>query len=389
MSASSSGQPARRAGRREAWIASGLVLASIAFCLVTAELAVRALGSDPKRWELRNFLTEPAVTDGRWRMLQPDPQLGYVPRPGYSGTDHGGKVLVTFDEHGLRTHRRDRPPPGQSTPPILVVGDSYAMGEEVDDDETLPAHLEGMLDHRVLNGGVLGYGIDQIVLRAEALVPAFRPKILLVSFIADDVRRAQMRILWGSDKPYFDIVDGGLVLRGVPVPPPSDAMEPLDAVRAVLGHSFLVDVVMRRVGMDDYWLRGQPSHAVAAHGQAAAVACLLMPRLRQLEQDHGAEVFLVAQYTPGAWLRESTLRFEANIIGELLACARAYGLDTLDTREAVQTAVREGGIDRYYISRHMTGFGNRLTAELIAGQLSGGVSLPAALTPRTRKETGG
>ena len=370
---------------REAWIGLGLVLFSIAFGLVVAELAVRTFSSDAMRWEWRNFLTD----QGRWRMVQPDPQLGYVPRPGYSSSDHGGgrNVLVTFDEHGLRSHRRNDPQPTNIAPPILVVGDSYAMGEEVHDDETFPAHLQKILDQRVLNGGVLGYGIDQMVLRAEALVQRFRPGIVVMSFIADDVRRVNWQMLWGINKPYFDIADGELVVRGVPVPPPIDAMKPIDAVRAVLGYSFLADVSMRRLGLEDYWLRG---YHEKAHDNDEKVSCLLIDRLRQFGRTHGADVLLVAQYTPHAWLHESTLRFESDIIDKVLACADASGLHTLDTRQAFQTAVREGGVYNYYINRHMTDAGNRLTAELIANRLQTGVSLmPGAADPAARKETGG
>ena len=359
-----------RSHRQEAWIGLGLVMASLLVTFLGAELAVRTFGSDDRRWEFGNFVTGPSVTEGRWRTMQPDKLLGYVPRPGYSGTDHGGRALLTFDEHGLRVHRRDAPPPAQETPPVLVVGNSYAMGEEVADDQTFPAHLQTILDRRVLNGGVLGYGIDQMVLRAAQLVPAFRPDLLVVSFIADDVRRTEMRVLWGVDVPYFDIVDGALQLRNVPVPPPVAAMEPLDPVRRVLGYSFLIDVVMRRVGMTSYWLKGQPGHFERAHDQGERVACLLMDRLWRLGQAHGARVLVVAQYTPHAWLRESTLLFEAQIIGKLLACARASGLETLDTHRGVEAAVRKGGIERYYINRHMNDAGNRLTADLIARKLT-------------------
>jgi hypothetical protein len=369
--------------RREAWIGFSLVLSSIAVSFVAAELAVRTLGNDPKRWEWRNFLANPAVTEGRSLRLQHDPLLGYVPRPGYSGTHNDARVLMTFDEHGLRVHGRDRPVPATQMPPVLLVGDSYAMGEEVHDDETVAAHLQEILQRRVLNGGVLGYGMDQIVLRTEALVRQFQPRSVVVSFIADNVRRAQMRMLWGVEKPWFEVVDGGLVLRGVPVPPP--ALEPLDTVRGVLGYSFLIDVTMRRLKLEDWWLDGQPERAEEAHDDGDAVSCLLMQRLQRLAEDHDAQVLLVAQYTPDAWRRQSTEGFEVGIIEPVLACARAAGLRTLDTRDAVEAAVRKDGLERYYVSRHMTDDGNRLTAQLIAEALSGATSSMPASTPTTSR----
>ncbi len=364
-------EPSSRSRRREVWIGSALVLMSVMVSLVTLELAARTFGTDQKRWEFGNFLRT-ANMEGQWRRMRPDPLLGYVPRPGYSGRDHARGALLSFDENGLRVHRRGYPPPAKEASPILVVGNSYAMGEEVSDDETFPAHLQAILDKRVLNGGVLGYGIHQMVLRAEQLVPALRPDILLVSFIAYNAGRAEMRVLWGIPVPYFDIVDGALQLRNVPVPPPVAAMEPLDPVRRVLGYSFLIHVVMRRLGLDDWWRRGRPMHAVRAHDQGARVSCLLMDRLRQLKEKHGLRVVVVAKYTPLAWRhRKPELRFEREIIADLLACASRSGLETLDTGGAFEAAVQANGSDRYYIGNHMNDEGNRLAAKLIAKHLLG------------------
>jgi hypothetical protein len=303
--------------------------------------------------------------------MQPDEHLGYVPRPGYSGTDHGGGALFTFDSQGFRSHHRSGPSPSRVAPPILVVGDSYAMGVQVADDESWPAHLETALDRRVMNAGVPGYGIDQIVLRAEGLVAALRPDVMIVGFIADDVRRAEARILWGLDKPYFDIVGDALVLRNVPVKPPATLADgaPLDPVRRVFGYSFMMDVVMRRLGLSAWWRRGQASEVVPAHKDGARVACLLMKRLQRLGETYGVRILVLAQYSPQAWLRPWYMPDEAPIAAELLACAKASGLETLDTYAAVQAAVRAEGISGYYVDTHMNNRGNRLTATLLADQL--------------------
>ena len=365
----------RRRGRsrlRKAGVGFALTMVSLVVALLGAEVAVRLIASGGTLWEFRNYVSDPGQWAGRWRIMRPDEQLGYVPRPGYSGTDHGGHALLTFDEQGFRAHRRDQPPPSQTTPPVLVAGDSYAMGVAVSDDESWPARLEATLDRRIVNAAVPGYGIDQIVLRAESLVPALQPDLLIVGFIADDVRRAEARILWGLDKPYFDVVDGALVLRNVPAKPPaataSDAA-PLDPVRRILGYSFLMDVAMRRLGLMSYWRRGQTSQIVPAHDQGERVACLLMDRLRQLGQASGARVVVVAQYSTQAWLAASFLREETRVVEGVLACARKAGLDALDTRAAVEAAVRDDGVWRYYADTHMSDAGNRLTATVLARHL--------------------
>ncbi|TAJ90348.1 hypothetical protein [Reyranella sp.] len=353
---------------REAGIGLGLVLASVMACLLAGELLVRIVSDDPKRWEWENFVTYPSLAEGRWNVMQPDSLLGYKPRAGYSGTNHGGKELLTFDMRGLRVHRRDSPPPAIETPPVLVLGNSYAMGEEVNDEETFPAHLQDMLDRRVLNGGVAGYGIDQVVLRAEALVPALKPGLLVVSFIGDNVRRAQERVLWGVEKPYFEVIEGGLELRNVPVP--LHVVQPIDAFRRIAGHSFLVDLTMDRLGLADYWLAGQPRLRVAAHEQGDRVSCLLMERLRQLSLAHGLTILIVAQYTPLAWMNETTRQFEVQTTAAVLQCAEKSGLLILDTAAAFETAVRADGLDAYYVGGHKDDAGNRLTAKLITDRLA-------------------
>jgi hypothetical protein len=235
---------------------------------------------------------------------------------------------------------------------------------------------------------VVGYGLDQVVLRAEALVSSLRPerlpgtlpetspgtlpRTLVVSFIADDVRRAEQRILWGIDKPYFSVEGDSLVLRNVPVPPPTAATEPLEPVRRVLGYSFLIHTAVRRLGFSRWWLRGQALHAEAAHDRGLEVACLLMDRLHAFGRAHGLRVLIVAQYTANAWWSTlSTYGAETRVVERVLACAQARGLETLDTRPGIEAAVQVHGFQRYYAGGHMNDAGNRLTAELVASRLRG------------------
>ena len=52
----------------------------------------------------------------------------------------------------------------------LAVGDCFTFGDEVEDSETWAAHLEEVLNKRVLNAGVGVYGIDQDFLGPELLL---------------------------------------------------------------------------------------------------------------------------------------------------------------------------------------------------------------------------
>ena len=77
----------------------------------------------------------------------------------------------------------------QAAIPILALGDSYTYGEEVNNGETCSSILAALTGRKVLNAEVAGYGFDQIVLRAGLLAPTVHPSAVVVSFIADDLRR--------------------------------------------------------------------------------------------------------------------------------------------------------------------------------------------------------
>jgi hypothetical protein len=353
--------------RSDRWQTFVLLLASIVVALLLGEAFARAFGRDSGRWRLENFVIDPSLGDSRRRTTQPHPLLGYVPRPGYRWVAADGRSM-TFDDDGFRQHRALDPAPANGEP-VLVAGGSYAIGEEVSDDETIPAHLEQNLGRPVINAGVSGYGLDQIVLRSEALAPRLNPAVLVVPFIADDVWRAAQRVLWGVPKPYFEIEDGALALRDVPVPPPVD--HALDPFRRIAGYSFLVHTIVRRLGLAAYWYRGRAQQAEPSGADGAQVACLLMHRLAQLAEtaDARLRVLVVAEYTPQAWPGQPHHRPEAEVTAALLACARDAGLETLDVLPALSAAVARVGVGRLYRGGHMSDVGNRLVAEQIAGQL--------------------
>jgi hypothetical protein len=351
---------------RNTLVNTAVLLVSLLVAFAGAEIGLRLIGHGTI-YEWTNFVEDEGQWHGRWRTMQPHPVLGYIPRDGYAGTDHGYQRHMTFGRDGIRLHHIGRPPKAP-TPPILVVGDSFAMGAEVDDDESWAAYLETTFDRRVLAAGVPGYGFDQVVLRAEMLVETYRPDTLLVGFIADDVERTRMRVLWGLQKPYFDVVDGALVLRNVPLAAP-DPDPHVDLPRQVLGYSYLLDVALRRMGLGMWWRRGTPAEIRPAHDRGREVTCLLMGRLAALRDRHRLRLVMVAQYSIQAWETDAFHDSERRIARDAIDCARRQGIETIDTHDAVAAAVKARGLAGYYTGTHMNADGNRLTADLIAGWL--------------------
>src|SRR6185312_11444081 len=162
-----------------------LVLGSILFSLLVLELGVRAVNGDEQgAWHALvhwpNLVVQARTLSwarGDNSRAVADTRLGFVGRPNYDAQS----FRVTPAPEGVALDE----------PPILVVGDSYAHGDEVRDAEAWPAHLQALLHRRVVNAAMSGYGLDQMVLRAAIVAPDVKPAAIVLSFIADDARRAE------------------------------------------------------------------------------------------------------------------------------------------------------------------------------------------------------
>jgi len=343
----------------------GLVLGAIVVTLGALEFGVR-LVTNAWTTSLPNFVLESRKVQAarnESRYVE-DPTLGYVPRPNSSVKGFG------IDAEGFR--RSAAMPERGATPEggvILAVGDSFTFGEEVKDDETWPAYLQQLLGRRVLNAGVSGYGFDQIVLRAEKLVPDLHPSKIVVGFIADDIVRTEMRRRWSAEKPYFDIQHGALVLHRVSVPQP-DPNTSLGFLERTLGYSYLLDFILSRLDLTDNWhsdhIRVHPS------GMGEKISCLLTHRLADLQRRSGARVLVVAQYDTVVWRDASFAAEQRRLTKGLLDCSRQQGLEVLDTFDAIAAHGGKGAARSLYAEWHMNDAGNRLTAGLIAAALGNG-----------------
>ncbi len=283
-----------------------------------------------------------------------DDLLGHVPNPGFSGPGFGGS-FHTIDANGLRFNgeRLD-----SSEGSILTVGDSFTYGDEVCDEESWPAQLQRLTGRHVLNGGVTGYGFDQIVLRAEQLVAAYNPSVIIVSFIADDILRTEMSRMWWRNKPWFTIEGDQLVLKGVPVP--NRARLPPDIRRRM--DRILVDLSPTLQHLVGYHKR------VHRAGFGLEIAQQLVRRLAKMQSDHNVKIVVMAQYPPHTWVYKAFAKDQRRLAQAVLDCATASGLATVDTFRRLSTEPKP---QDFYAATHMNVRGNLMIASLLAATLPG------------------
>jgi len=145
---------------------------------------------------------------------QLDPTLWYVPQPSQRGFPSKYYLApATINADGLR---------GEALPPkqhhhVMVVGDSYAFGSGLRDDETFALKLQAALRARdptavVTNAGVPGYGLFQMVgLLERRIDQGAEPDVVLLFYGLDDILRqgasaATMRSYeWRQPLRYFTL----------------------------------------------------------------------------------------------------------------------------------------------------------------------------------------
>lgn len=356
-----------RASDRPSSLRGGVALsaATIVLCLLAGELVTRLLDPGASLWRWPNrAVAAPMPSPGEAQFAY-DPTLGWAPIPGSSGTMLGKPL--SFSAAGTREQNRDRPP--ASSRLIIAFGDSMTEGFAVGNDETWPAHLERLAGRRVLNAGVRGYGLDQIVLRAERMIPEIKPSTVVLAFIADDISRTALAVRDARGKPYF-VPDGeGLALRNVPVPVGGNGgSAPMTAARHILGYSHLLDRIVNRLGVQQSWYGREVGTGV----DPFIVSCRLMERFAALVKRERADALVVALPEQGVFFDAKAAAGQHRALTEVLGCAARAGLPTLDTLAAFEKENAGRDIDAYYAMMHFTDRGAAIAARAIAAALASG-----------------
>jgi hypothetical protein len=352
---------------RDAFKNIALCFATCIVSLVALELGLRAINAQPL-WPDRNLLLERALVTNKFKMSEYHPVLGWVMRPGLS-INPSGPHSFTSGELGIRMNG---PKIVTEVPrnAILAVGDSFTAGSEVGDAETWPAFLEQMLGEPVLNAAAGGWATDQIVLRAEELIPKLMPKMIIISYLANDILRAEYKVYGGGPKPYFLIDNGNLVLANVPVPRTIEgATKEIGIARSLLGYSYAVDWTMSRLGAET-WFRIVPH--VKAPTDPNEVSCLLIHRLKRETDARRIRLIFLLQWSGNEISQWRSRPFHAT---HILECAHDAGIQTVDSWSPLKQVFARGEQKLKELSvmhqngtlhGHMSGAGNYFIADLLA-----------------------
>jgi hypothetical protein len=355
------------AKREKSWGNAALLAASLLLSVLLVEIAYRVSEGLPV-FKLADWRADQVALTRIGARAMVDPVLGWTLKPwidrhDFKTIDHG--IRTNFGETTIRTGA------------VLAVGDSFTEGWNVKDHESWPAFLEGLIHTPVVNGGVFGYGTDQIVLRAEQLLPIVKPKILIVGFLEYDIFRSA-HTDFGAPKPYFTLQNGKLHFH--PPTPLEDRTLPnlLSAavykLRDVLGYLAVADTLLKRLA-PNYWLAGSQIAYRRGHIDAVAVTCALLGRLKSRADADHIRMLLFMQHNEYRVLGGDVSSKDAQ---EVVACAAAMGIQVVDQFASLRALVKtdRAKVRDYYFADerehfgHMTPKGNQHAAHLLAGSLT-------------------
>jgi hypothetical protein len=138
---------------------------------------------------------------------------GWGLKPNVSAVIKGN--VYTTNSHGYRSLSEFNYDPTKYG--VLIVGDSFTFGDDIDDSITWP-HLLQQLDKQlnIFNLGGSGYGVDQMYITLSETISQYRPKLIIAAFIDNDLHRSLLDFR-DYKKPRFVIKNDKLVMTNTPI----------------------------------------------------------------------------------------------------------------------------------------------------------------------------
>ncbi|MCK4409942.1 MAG: hypothetical protein KAW67_07640 [Candidatus Eisenbacteria sp.] len=310
---------------------------------VTLRVINRKPGSKPAQTEDVSFLA-----------CERDSALGWVFPPSAQGPYRSGRhpTDVHTNELGIRSRPIDS---GSQSIRVLVLGDSYAFGWGVPEEDAFPRQLESMIGRRfrsvpveVINAGLPGYGLYQ--------QHAMLLKVLSVT---------EIDIVVSTFSLANDPVDDLRIDRYAPdrlTEYSSDVTERSPFLNEVIGRSRLLSMLNRRTSVLRFQLANASNEALRATSRS-------MNALLQTCAEHGIRTVCVivphrSEIVAGSFKARLALAQSARARRLRASLAEQHGVPLIDVTDALSEAQKA---EEVYLPNdpHWTPAGHRAVAKAI------------------------
>jgi hypothetical protein len=342
--------------RKDLVLNLALLAGVTALAFLAGEIALRLIDGVPLT-DFSNFRNRNRPPRNTAEFIEHDPLLGWTARA-HLDTAEGHTVDLGIRRNSA-AQRAARP--GAT----LAVGGSVTLGVRLADEDSWPAKLESITGRPIDNAAVVGFAMDQTLLRGEALLPILHPRTLLIAVASPNIEWARRSKSWGVPKPFFTVEDGALRAHNDPVPRwQLGASNPfLDA----LGHFHVVDRIMSSLDPDDWLIYASSTRG---GGEPVAVTCLLLARLKAALDAQHTRAILVPE---PIWSDFAPKVDPAAPLHRVIDCGRQLGYGVVDgiSPFASDYSADAQKAEAYYFEdkTHFREPGNRRMAEIVAAFL--------------------
>jgi len=323
------------------------------------------------------------------RFFEPHAEFGHFHVPGRSGWQHSDEYdsYIAINSKGLRDPERPYAKP-DGVFRVLMLGDSFVEGLQVDQNQTLPVQLEARLGNllsrpvEVINAGVSRYGTDNSLLFLESEGLIYEPEIVIYAFYPNDVTD-------NIHNDLFELVDNQLI-RHRKVISFNDRLrlELYDyshTYRFALAFSLRLGQAADETLIDTKWGKISPIYRAELHAEeqyAWELTARLLERMSSSVMESGARLVVVClpedfQSQDRLWQQveqsaENLLRDAPN---RMLAAALPDGVPYLDLLPAFLAA--QDQVLYYEKDHHFNPAGQTFAAGQIAAFLTTEGLIPA------------
>ena len=369
-------KPAHLSNTKRIVFTSASVFLCLSFLILTGELLLRI-----KKETIRN---SDHMDPG---LIQYHPHLGWKLTPNWGGRHrhYDFDVHYTTNRYGFRDDAQFTSP----TPGSLhaFVGDSFAFGLGVNDDETF-VHQLGSLNGSTNvyhNFSVPGYSTDQELLLIKEQVLYFSPQaIWLVVYLGNDLFDNELAFPLQAEnaKPYFELAGDELALRNSPVPLVTKpaAQQQRDLATLVMGddhrdHGFF----SKFLNWFELYRLLKVQLAVAndtavpfddgRFGYQLRLFRALMQQINEACEHHRVQFGLILM--PGKSFVEdpqsTSAQFQGYLRAQILEAAGEASIQAIDLASALRERFEERPETYFYPNEgHLTPRGHRAVAEILA-----------------------
>lgn len=143
----------------------------------------------------------------------PHSTRGWTTKPNLSVNIQGKQY--TTNNRGHRSLQNYADDPKKYS--VLIVGDSYTFGINADDRDVWTNILQAKdRQLNIINLAVGGHGLDQMYIALQESINLYKPDLVVVAFIEDDIRRMKFDFR-DYKKPQLKIDNGKLVVTNTPI----------------------------------------------------------------------------------------------------------------------------------------------------------------------------